>query len=72
MISVVQRVTEASVTVEAEGYHAAIGLGLCVLLGVEVGDGEAEARWMAKKLANLRIFRDENDQMNRSVLDILL
>ncbi|MHC5024400.1 MAG: D-aminoacyl-tRNA deacylase, partial [Planctomycetota bacterium] len=54
MIAVVQRVLEASVTVEADGYHAAIGPGLCVLLGVESGDSESEADWMAGKLARLR------------------
>lgn len=70
MIAVVQRVIEASVTVEAEGYREAIGPGLCVLLGVEKGDGEAEADWIAAKLAHLRIFRDEQDKMNRSVQDI--
>jgi len=70
MIAVVQRVTEAAVTVETEGYHAAIGLGLCVLLGVEQGDSEADARWMAGKIARLRIFRDEQDKMNRSVQDV--
>ena len=70
MIAVVQRVSEASVTVEAEGFCAAIGAGLCVLLGVEKGDTEAHADWVAKKLAHLRIFRDEQKNMNRSVLDV--
>lgn len=70
MISVVQRVTQAAVTVAETGYHASIGKGLCVLLGVEQGDSEAEAAWMAGKLARLRIFRDEQDKMNRSVLDV--
>lgn len=57
-------------TVEAEGYRAAIGHGLCVLLGVEQGDGDADAQWMAGKLARLRIFRDDQDKMNRSVQDV--
>jgi D-tyrosyl-tRNA(Tyr) deacylase len=70
MISLVQRVTSASVSVESDGYREAIGPGLCVLLGVERGDGDAEARWMAGKLARLRIFRDDEDRMNRSVQDI--
>lgn len=70
MIAVVQRVTAASVTVVADQYHADIGLGLCVLLGVESGDGEEQAAWMAGKLARLRIFRDDQDRMNRSVRDI--
>ena len=70
MIVVVQRVREASVTVEAEGVSAGIGPGLCVLLAVERGDTEAPADWMARKLAHLRIFADERSRMNRSVKDI--
>lgn len=70
MIAVVQRVTRAEVRIDELDYRAAIGPGLCVLLGVEEGDGDAEAIWMAKKLAHLRIFRDDEDRMNRSVQDI--
>ena len=70
MIAVVQRVSRSAVSVEAEDYRAEIGPGLCVLLGVETGDGAEQAQWMAGKLARLRIFRDENDKMNRSVQDI--
>jgi len=70
MIAVVQRVTQASVVVQEENYHAAIGAGLCVLLCAEQEDGEEHCRWMAGKLANLRIFRDEAGKMNRSVLEI--
>jgi len=44
--------------------------GLAVLLGIGKGDGEAEAQWMAKKIANLRIFADEQNRFNRSVLDV--
>ena len=70
MIAVVQRVSRSAVSVEAEDYRAEIGPGLCVLLGVETGDGAEQAQWMAGKLARLRIFRDENDKINRSVQDI--
>jgi D-tyrosyl-tRNA(Tyr) deacylase len=70
VIAVVQRVREASVTVEEDGYRAAIGRGLCVLLAVEAGDTEQPADWMANKLARLRIFADEQGRMNRSILDI--
>lgn len=70
MIAVVQRVERASVTVESPPYHAAIGPGLCVLLCAEQGDTSDDAAWMAGKLARLRIFRDEQDKMNRSVQDI--
>ena len=69
MLAVVQRVIEASVVVEADNYHAAIGPGLVVLLGVVHGDGEAEAQWMAGKLARLRIFADDENKMNLSVQD---
>lgn len=68
MRAVVQRVTEASVT--SQGTPAGrIGKGLCVLLGVEEGDTEKDAVYMAGKLAKLRIFEDENEKMNLSVLD---
>jgi D-tyrosyl-tRNA(Tyr) deacylase len=70
MIAVVQRVSRASVTVPALDHHASIGPGLCVLLGVEAGDTEHEAAWIAGKLARLRIFRDAEGKMNRSVQDV--
>ncbi len=69
MIAVVQRVSRASVEVDDPPHRAAIGHGLCVLLGVETGDADREAAWMAGKLARLRIFRDEAGRMNRSVRD---
>jgi D-tyrosyl-tRNA(Tyr) deacylase len=70
MIAVVQRVLCASVSVESPPYKALIEHGLCIFLGVEYGDSESQAQWIAKKLAHLRIFRDENDKMNCSVQDI--
>ncbi len=70
MIAVVQRVTRASVRVEHPLHHAAIGPGLCVLLGVATNDGPSEADWMAKKLAQLRVFRDDENRMNRSIQEI--
>ncbi len=66
MRALVQRVTEASVTVEGERVGA-IGHGLLVLLGVREGDTEREARWLAHKVANLRIFGDAEGKMNLSV-----
>ena len=68
MRAVVQRVAEASVRVGAE-IAGAIGPGLVVLLGVRVGDAESDAKMLAEKVLNLRIFPDEAGQMNRSVLD---
>ncbi|MGE0083632.1 MAG: D-aminoacyl-tRNA deacylase [Desulfococcaceae bacterium] len=69
MKAVVQRVKENSVTVEGKRISS-IGKGLLVLLGVAEGDGEKEALYLADKIANLRIFEDENGKMNRSLLDI--
>lgn len=72
---VVQRVSEASVTVESE-ISGQIGAGLLVLVGIEDADTEADADWLCAKIINLRIFNDEEGVMNRSVLetggDILL
>jgi len=78
MIAVVQRVAQAEVlvhdsasaTTETPAHRAAIGRGLCVLLAVEPSDSESDAAWMARKLAALRIFPDEDGRMNRSVRDI--
>ena len=69
MRCVVQRVTSASVTVGGETVGA-IGPGLMVLIGVCDEDTEADLKYMAEKVPNLRIFDDENGVMNRSVLDI--
>jgi D-tyrosyl-tRNA(Tyr) deacylase len=70
MLALLQRVTSASVTVKAEDYRREIGLGLVILLGVEKGDSEKEAGWLAEKCAGLRIFRDADDKMNLSVKDV--
>ncbi len=69
MRAVVQRVVEASVSVGEETV-AEIGRGLVVLLGVAHGDDEAKARQLAEKIANLRIFPDEDGKFNHSVLDV--
>ena len=66
---VIQRVSEASVTVEGECISS-IGRGLLVLVGVENGDTEQDAVWLAAKTAALRIFDDEEGVMNRSVVDV--
>lgn len=66
---VVQRVTQASVTIAGE-LHSSIGQGLMVLVGVEQGDTPDDARWLASKTAGLRIFDDEAGVMNKSVADI--
>lgn len=68
MRAVVQRVLEASVTVEGQRVSE-IGPGLLVLLGVGKGDSEADVAWMAEKLATLRIFEDTAGKMNLSLED---
>jgi len=65
----VQRVTRAQVTVGGE-VVGAIGAGLCVLVGAGRGDGEADVKTTVDKIANLRIFADDDGKMNRSVLDV--
>ena len=69
MRTVLQRVSKASVTVE-DKVVSSIGNGLLVLLGVEDADGKEDIDWLANKIINLRIFSDENDVMNGSVIDI--
>ena len=66
---VLQRVKNASVTVEGERISS-IGAGLLLLVGVAKGDGEAEADWLAEKVAGLRIFGDENGKMNLGVREV--
>jgi D-aminoacyl-tRNA deacylase len=68
MRALLQRVREASVTVEGRTVGA-IGPGLLVLLGVGKGDGEADAVAMADRIAGLRIFEDSAGKMNLSLLD---
>jgi D-aminoacyl-tRNA deacylase len=69
MKAVIQRVTSASVTVEGV-IAGQIGQGIMVLLAVEKGDNEAGADWLAKKIAGLRIFSDDDGKMNLSVRDV--
>ena len=68
MRAVIQRVSEASVTVEDQ-VVGQIGPGLLVLLGVGPDDGAAEVALLADKIANMRIFADEAGRFNRSVID---
>jgi D-tyrosyl-tRNA(Tyr) deacylase len=69
MRAVIQRVQRAQVTVEGE-VVGRCGAGLLVLLGVAPGDGPAEVAWMARKLAGLRVFSDDQGRFDRSLLDI--
>ena len=68
MRAVVQRVTEASVTVDNE-LVGAIGPGVMVLIGVSSEDTDKDLKYISEKVPNLRIFDDENGVMNRSLLD---
>lgn len=65
---VIQRVREASVTVDG-ACVSSIGSGMMVLVGVENGDTEADVEWLASKTASLRIFDDESGVMNRPITD---
>lgn len=69
MKAVIQRVSRAEVRVDGE-VVGKIGEGYLILVGVMNGDTINEAQFLARKTANLRIFTDENDKMNRSILDI--
>lgn len=69
MRAVVQRVRSARVTV-GERVTGEIGHGLLVLVGVEQGDGPSDVTYIAAKTRDLRIFQDDHDKMNRSLLDI--
>ncbi len=65
---VIQRVTHASVTVEGE-IVGQCGHGFCILVGVKTGDTPAEAKWLANKVAHLRVFEDDAGKMNLSLSD---
>ena len=65
----IQRVKKASVTID-NSLYSKINTGILALVGIEKGDSEEKIEKMAAKLVNLRIFPDENDKMNKSILDI--
>lgn len=69
MRAVVQRVSRASVKVKEE-LKGQIGMGLLVLLGVEDADGEEDIKYLSEKICNLRIFEDEEEKMNLSLIDV--
>lgn len=68
MRAVIQRVSMASVTIEGRT-KAEIGPGLLILLGVCDEDDMEDVEWLVKKIANLRVFNDENGVMNRSIIE---
>ena len=69
MRTLIQRVQHASVTIDGK-IKSQIGNGMLVLVGIEDRDTQEDIEWLTKKIANLRIFDDENGVMNRSVKDI--
>lgn len=70
MRAVVQRVSEASVSIEG-AIHSQIDHGLLILLGVEHADSKEDLSWLATKIAQMRIFADEQGKMNRNVSDVV-
>ena len=68
MRTLIQRVQHASVTIDGQ-LKSKIGKGLLVLVGIEDRDTQEDIEWLCKKIANLRIFDDENGVMNRSVVE---
>ena len=69
MRAVIQRVSQASVIID-EKRVASINNGLLVLLGIETEDTKEDAKWLANKISALRIFSDNDDKMNKSILEI--
>ena len=69
MRAVIQRVSHASVTIE-DAVRSQIGAGFLILLGICDEDTTEDVDWLVKKIANLRVFDDENNVMNRSILDV--
>lgn len=69
MKAVIQRVSQSSVTIDAK-IVAEIQKGLLVLVGIEDSDSQEDIGWLTSKIANLRIFADENEVMNLSLKDI--
>lgn len=68
MRTVIQRVIQSSVTIDGV-VKSAIGKGMMVLVGIEETDTLEDIQWLCKKIVNMRIFPDENDVMNKSILD---
>jgi D-tyrosyl-tRNA(Tyr) deacylase len=69
MKAVIQRVSQASVTIDSKKVSE-ISKGLLVLIGIEDADSQEDITWLSSKIVNLRIFGDENDVMNLSIKDI--
>ena len=68
MRALIQRVSEASVTIDGRE-KSRIGAGFLILLGIETADTEADVDWLSRKISQLRLFEDDEGKMNRSLLD---
>jgi len=69
MKAVIQRAKNASVSISGE-IHSKIAHGLVILLGIEAEDSQEDIDWLCRKIANIRIFDDEDGVMNRSLIDV--
>ena len=69
MRALIQRVTEASVTRD-QSVYSQISKGLLILVGIENADTQEDIEWMVKKITLMRIFEDQDEKMNNSILDI--
>ena len=69
MRAVIQRVSKASVIIDNHTLSR-IEFGFLILLGVEINDTKEDALWLAQKISKLRLFADNNDNMNRSIIEI--
>lgn len=69
MKAIIQRTSQASVTISGK-IKSEIGIGYLILLGVETADTKEDGQWLAAKIANIRIFSDENDLMNLSIDEV--
>lgn len=69
MRALIQRVTEASVTID-QSVYSQISKGLLILVGVESEDTQEDIDWMVKKITRMRIFEDQEEKMNNSILDV--
>ncbi len=67
---VVQRVSEGGVFISSKNYKAEIKKGFVILLGIKTSDEEKDAKFLAEKCSNLRVFEDENEKMNLSIKDV--
>ena len=69
MIAVIQRVSQASVTIDGK-IKSSVGIGFLVLVGITHADGQEDVEWLGKKIANMRVFGDAEGKMNLALADV--